>query len=281
MFKKLMSAHIAPLSPQPTSAKPSLKLKSPVRAILFDIYGTLFISKAGDISLSKKETEISSAINKLLAKYTVNQPVEDLMDRFYQAIESNHENLKKTGIDFPEVQIEHIWMDVANFDDINIAQNFAIEYEMIVNPVYPMPGLLDVLKTISNHPIYMGIISNAQFFTPHLFDLFCGAMPEHLGFHPDLIFYSYQHNHAKPSLYLFNKALDRIKKIGLAPENVLYVGNDMLNDIYPSHFIGFQTGLFAGDARSLRLRESNPKCNALKPDAVITDLKQLLPMLKI
>ena len=279
MFKKLMSAYITPLSPVPTSMKPALNLKIPVRAILFDIYGTLFISKAGDISLSKKEAKIASALNGLCAKYAVNKPVDLLMEHFYRTIENIHESLKKTGIDFPEVHIDRTWMDVLNFKNINIARNFAIEYEMIVNPVYPMPGLNNVLKTISDHHLYMGIISNAQFFTPHLFDLFCGAMPEHLGFHPDLIFYSFQHHHAKPSLYMFNKAIEQIKKIGLTPQEVLYVGNDMLNDIYPAHLVGFQTGLFAGDARSLRLRKNNPKCNTLTPDAVFTNLKQLLFML--
>jgi len=281
MFKGLMSSYVTPLSPIPTSAKPSLKLKNPVRAILFDIYGTLFISKSGDISLSKKEAGISSALNKLLAKYAVNQPVEELRHRFYRSIENTHEISQKTGIDFPEVQIDHIWMEVSKLKDITTARRFAIEYEMIVNPVYPMPGLNNVLKTLNDRNIHMGIISNAQFYTPHLFDLFCGSAPQKLGFHPNLIFYSYQHNHAKPSLYLFNKAIEQIKKIGLAPKEVLYVGNDMLNDIFPAHLVGFQTGLFAGDARSLRLRESNPKCNALTPDTVITNLKQLLFMLKI
>jgi putative hydrolase of the HAD superfamily len=281
MFKKLMSDYITPLSPIPTDQKPSLSLHNPVRAILFDIYGTLFISKAGDISLSKKEMEISSALNKLLVKYTVKQSFEELMGHFYRSIENTHENLKKTGIDFPEVRIDRIWMDLLKSKDITTARQFALEYEMIVNPVWPMPDLTEVLKTLKNRNIHMGIISNAQFFTPYLFDLFCGAMPEKLGFHPDLIFYSFQHHHAKPSLYLFDKAIDRIQKIGLAPEEVLFVGNDMLNDIFPAHSVGFQTGLFAGDARSLRLRESNPNCNTLTPDAVFTNLKQLLFMLNI
>jgi len=197
----------------PTSANPFLSLKNPVRAILFDIYGTLIISKAGDISFSKKETETSAMLTTLLDKYAVNQTVEELLDRFYRFIENTHKNLKKSGVDFPEVNIDRIWMDAAGFDDIHVAQNFAIEFEMIVNPVYPMPGLNEILKTVNDRNIFMGIISNAQFYTPLLFDMFFDAMPEQLGFHPDLIFYSYQYNHAKPSLYLFQKAVKQITKM--------------------------------------------------------------------
>jgi len=279
MFKKLMSKYIVPLSPISTAMQSYSNIKKPVRAILFDIYGTLLISKSGDISLAKKETEMSSMLKFIVEKYAVNQPVDVLMDRFYRMIENTHENLKKTGIDFPEVQIDRIWMDGAGIDDIQIARNFAVEYEMIVNPVYPMPGLMDVLKTLDDQRVFMGIISNAQFYTPHLFDLFCGALPAELGFHHELIFYSYQHRHAKPSLFLFHKAVEQINKIGLQPEDVLYVGNDMLNDIYPAHAVGFQTCLFAGDRRSLRLRKSNPKCSVLTPDMVLTNLKQLPSMI--
>ena len=50
----------------------------------------------------------------------------------------------------------------------------------------------------------------------------------------------------------------------------------MRNDIYPAHAIGFQTALFAGDRRSLRLRADDARCADLKPDLVLTDLEQLI-----
>ena len=50
----------------------------------------------------------------------------------------------------------------------------------------------------------------------------------------------------------------------------------MLNDIYPAQRAGFMTGLFAGDARSLKLRSDESVCNKLSADIVITDLVQLL-----
>jgi putative hydrolase of the HAD superfamily len=54
----------------------------------------------------------------------------------------------------------------------------------------------------------------------------------------------------------------------------------MLNDIYPAKMVGFKAGLFAGDARSLRLRENHPKCQNLFADLVITDLVQILDLVQ-
>jgi len=68
--------------------------------------------------------------------------------------------------------------------------------------------------------------------------------------------------------------------MGIMPGNVLYVGNDMLNDIYTAHNSGFQTCLFAGDRRSLRLRTDRPECASLKPDAIIKELNQLTDMIR-
>jgi putative hydrolase of the HAD superfamily len=53
----------------------------------------------------------------------------------------------------------------------------------------------------------------------------------------------------------------------------------MRNDILPAHRAGFQSILFAGDQRSLRLRQDDPSCRSIRPDAVITDLFQLKDLL--
>jgi putative hydrolase of the HAD superfamily len=84
---------------------------------------------------------------------------------------------------------------------------------------------------------------------------------------------------AKPSTYLFEKVLKRLERMGIPAEETLYVGNDMLNDIYAAQQLGLLTVLFAGDKRSLRLRRDVPQCAGVHPDAVITDLSQLLNLL--
>lgn len=75
---------------------------------------------------------------------------------------------------------------------------------------------------------------------------------------------------------MFETCLDAIQQNqGVQSHQILYVGNDMLNDILPASKTGFRTALFAGDARSLRLRSDEAACRGLEPDTVLTDLRQL------
>ena len=74
-------------------------------------------------------------------------------------------------------------------------------------------------------------------------------------------------------------AREQLALYGVTPGQTLYLGNDMLNDIWAAAQVGFKTVLFAGDARSLRLREDRDQTRNLSPDAVITELNQLAQLL--
>ena len=278
--KELIEKHIIALSPISPQLKPSGNLNQPIAGVLFDVYGTLFISASGDIGVAKKREQKLSKIKQLLEKYNINKSPEHLLQALYGRIEKKHEELRKKGIDFPEVEIDNIWMDILETNERQSIQQFAIEFELIVNPVYPMPHLRELLRAFKQQRMPIGIISNAQFFTPYLFDWFLGSELKHLGFHPNLIFWSFQLKHAKPSRVPFDLAVGQLKLLGIQASSVLYLGNDMLNDIYPATQAGFKTALFAGDKRSLRLREDELKCANVSPDLVITDLIQLLDFIK-
>jgi len=264
------------LTPLPTSLDPGGALKEKIKCLLFDIYGTLFISGSGDISLADKKSPEIEKINQLLIKYTIRKSPQTLLNEFYRAIKTKHKELRNRGVDFPEVNIDRIWMKILSKDNTDIVRQFAVEFELIVNPVYPMPNLEKMLSACRHRNIFMGIISNAQFYTPYLFKWFLDSDLKNLGFDPDLIFYSYRFEVAKPSPVLFRIAAEKLKAKGIPPSGVLYLGNDMLNDIYPAKGTGFQTALFAGDKRSLRLRSDDPRCKKLSADLVITDLDQLI-----
>ena len=164
----------------------------------------------------------------------------------------------------------------------------ALEFELSCNPVYPMPGLREVLNGLVHRGLPLGLVSNAQFFTPVVLGHFLGRSRDRSGDHaatvsesppppfaPDLTVFSYRHLRAKPDLHLFHLAGRALRDRGIPPGEALYVGNDMLNDVLASSRAGFRTALFAGDARSLRLREDREETAGLVPDAVLTDLRQL------
>ena len=272
MFEK----YLIPLSPLVTPLNQSGKLDNKIKCILFDVYGTLFISDSGDICFTKKVVQETYKIEHLLERFKIKMNAKTLLTNFFNTVEKQHEELRQKGIDYPEIEIDEIWMRVIGSDNRERARAFALEFELIVNPAYPMPHLKEVLKELKNRHIVLGIISNAQFFTPYLFDWFLKSDLKNLGFEPNLTLFSYKFGYAKPSKFLFENASSRLKEINIPTDSVLYVGNDMLNDIYPAQRAGFMTGLFAGDARSLKLRSDESVCNKLSADIVITDLVQLL-----
>lgn len=274
--RKTVSQYIRPLFPLPTSYTKRGALDKKVKCILFDIYGTLFISGSGDINIEKSSSPNLSKLKKLLSEYGVSRPPRSLLIDLFKSITKKHNQDKQKGVDYPEVQIDRIWMNVLGIENPLRARNFAVKFELITNPVYPMPFLKEMLSAFKVKNIPMGIISNAQFYTPYLFNWFLHSDLNRLGFDPDLIFLSYRFGYAKPSMFLFENASKILCKKNISLDSVLYIGNDMLNDILPARCTGFQTALFAGDARSLKLRDDDERCKDLKPDLIVTDLMQLV-----
>jgi len=279
-FEELIRKNSETIDIIPTEAIPKGSPKSRIEVILFDVYGTLFISGAGNVSIAKRESEQNiSKLDDLLRKYNLEKTPSTLLNEYSDEMEQSKYKLRIQGIDYPEVDIENIWKNVTGFEDKRVIKRFAIEYELIVNPVCPMPHTEELLSCCKRKRIPMGIISNAQFYTPYFFSSLLGVNLEGLGFVEEFVFFSYVHGYCKPSLFLFEMAANNIEKAGMPRRNALYVGNDIFKDIYPAQKTGFQTALFAGDGRSLNVREGDERIRGVSPDLVITDLSQILEFL--
>jgi putative hydrolase of the HAD superfamily len=269
--------HIHPLAPIPTGEiSTGLTKRRRVKAILFDVYGTLVISGSGNLDFHDMRSDRKQALTGVLQRHGIDRTAETLMGALRRAIENDHEYLRREGADYPEIDIVRIWQALLGMDDTERVKAFALEYEMVVNPVYPMPGLEELLSACRKQGLLLGIISNAQFYTPRLLEHLLGKSLDMCGFDPQLIFFSYRFGIAKPSCFMFDLAMDMLSRRGISPVSVLYVGNDMRNDILPARRVGFQTALFAGDRRSLRRRDDDVRCRHLVPDMIVTDLQQLI-----
>lgn len=259
---------------------------SGIRAVLFDVYGTLIISGDGGTAPDPARAlrdAVKATTN--VADIDAERGVQCLRD----AIDCRHRELRGQGIDYPEVEMTDIWCrtvadlveggclpgDARHLD----AKRLAVEYEVRVNPAWPMPGLRETLRTLDGGGIAIGLVSNAQFYTPLLFPALLEASAEELGVDASLQYYSYQFGHAKPGLRLYAEAGRELARRGIQPDGVLYVGNDMLNDMVPATRMGFHPALFAGDARSLRLRTGDPRVDPARPELIIDDLASLIECL--
>jgi putative hydrolase of the HAD superfamily len=272
----------APLQPTSTGVVPDLAPLDGIRAVLFDVYGTLVISGCGDIGLTQSDgTEDPFIAAWAAAELDPNAMPPDGPDTLIALIRADHAASRSAGVDCPEVNILGVWHRLLETQGLRaneeVLRRLALEYELRTNPVWPMPDLAAVLAELAGRGLVLGIVSNAQFYTPLMLETFLGQPLETAGFDLDCCAWSYRHGVAKPSTSVYAPALQRLReRRDIAPAQVLYIGNDMRNDVRPARALGCRTALFAGDARSLRLREGDPGMEQVRPDRIVTALTQLV-----
>jgi len=279
--------------------KPFVRKDPAIKAFVFDVYGTLLISASGDIDESVFSTDnIKQAFgvsNIRMSESVKDQAalLTDLLEQFRHSVKDNHSRTRTEELPYPEVDILKIWQDILLshgkknelvFNGQLCIKCFIFVFEVLSNRIYPMPGMKELLSRLADKQYPMGIISNAQFYTPVIMNYFLhDTITEEEAvapFDPDLTIFSYKYMRSKPDMYLFELLKDQCqRKYGLYADEILFVGNDMFRDIYPAVLTGFKTALFAGDTKSLRLRQEKPELKKIVPDYIITDLMQLLTIL--
>ena len=276
--------HSTRLLPQDTGRPAELPSFTGIRAAAFDIYGTMLVSAAGDISLAGRGSSPEHAVTRALEKAGA-VPAADpkaALRAYRQAVKRHQESRRAEGIEFPEVEIREVWRElIEEFGGLpERASMAAVVYECDSNPVWPMPDLGNCLKALRRRGLRLGIVSNAQFYTRELFPALAKGTLEELGFDPGLMIFSYELRESKPSRRLYSELASRLFSVGgIRPEETLYIGNDLRKDIWPARKEGFKTVLFAGDRRSLRLHQSDPAMSRVEPDAIVTGLAQVPDLL--
>lgn len=285
---------IEPMAVRPTNAIPKYQKANGIKAVIFDIYGTLIISASGDIM--QDSYDASMFRNALThANYEILVPEKKLMAIhriFERQVTIDKQVGKENGTPFPELNLVEVWYSTlkkAEADGL-IAMNadsdirlFTILFELNSNKVWPMPGLKETLADLKEKGYPLGIVSNAQFYTPVIMNYFLHNQlkeDEFIdGFEKDLSVFSYKLLRGKPDPSIYEELVEPLKQRGLTPQDVLYVGNDMLKDMYAASQVGFKTCFFAGDQRAYRLRENHEGASAMQPDYIITSLEQLKEIL--
>ena len=283
---RLLHRLLTPLTIVPTGHPVSF---SPANAkvVVFDIYGTLLSSSAGDVGVdaaSGNEDSFWEALEDAGFIAANKRPYSPQPEMLEKTIQKVRQQRQAAGVVYPEIDILAIWHQVVErlgFTGFSssMLRLAALSYECRVNPVWPMPGLSGVLSFLSRSKVLVGILSNAQFYTPLLLEMILEQSLAEAGFDEELMVWSYLEKRGKPALELFTEMNARLEYKGIAPKDVLYIGNDMRKDIHPANRAGWQTVLFAGDARSLRLYPDDVELNDEHPDMVINALDQLVAIL--
>lgn len=274
-----------------------------VRAVIFDVYGTLVnYWRHGIDDPAKRPNLFKQAFRKVADRFGFTpfvmemdpgaDPDKTLYDLYHGLIALSHEKSVKENIEFPEVKIEEVWgliilmlkrrgYDANKFlpeDHAQLARYCAFCYNFYSLGRGLYPNVVDTLSTLKKNNIELGILSNAQFYTPMDLTLFVreqsrGVYEDYnVLFNPDLTFYSYEYGVAKPNVLLFRKLYEALYEYHILPEQTVFVGNDLVLDIEPAAKAGMRTALFAGDRSSAYFHD---KSGEVIPDITFTNWEEL------
>ncbi|MEX2578966.1 MAG: HAD family hydrolase [Verrucomicrobiales bacterium] len=280
-------ASMHPPAPIPADVPPKLTAMGGIKAVIFDIYGTLLVSAAGGGDRPDEAT--SQAMAKVVERLGPPLKAGDgaALAVAYRAVVRQHQDSRRAeGVDFPEIEIREVWETVlGEFVPTRLSsaaiESASIAFECAVNPVGPMPGARGAIEALRGTGFLLGVVSNAQFYTPVVIESCLGASFGELGFASDLMVFSYLERRSKPSVALFECLKSRAAERSVSADEMLYLGNDLEKDMFSAAAAGFRTGLFAGDQRSLRLGGRSYAEASEKADVVITDLEQLPGILEL
>ena len=285
-------------------ARPSL-VKLPVRAVMWTVYGTLLAIETGELQFAAQLDFVTdAAFDKAIHEFNM----WNSMSRKPGAPSAYMKELFKKAFDglrlggsggerHPEILAERIWDDIlkklrakeykyeaAQYGSpAEFAKKIAYFFHASIQGTGCYPGAADTLTAVADLGLKQGLLADGQCFTP--VQLLRGLRVQDAGFDlgarvpGPLRITSSEVKAKKPSEAIFRAAVTVLASFGIAPSETLHVGSSLLRDIGPAKKAGMKTALFAGDKASLVATAEGMKDAATRPDALLTELAQLLDVI--
>jgi hypothetical protein len=281
-------------------AKPHLAELQGVRAVLWNVYGTLLAIPFGELVFEHPDPFVMSmAMEKTIAEFKMwasmsrkpGAPSEYML-YLYRAELDEQRLAPSPGEKYPELLADRVWeglvkklakkdytFDVGFYGSLNeFSRKVAYFFHASLQGTACYPGVATALKAVADAGLVQGLCGDGQGFTPvqlqRGLDAQDGGRLEAM-IPPELQMLSHEVKGKKPSERLFQFALDRLETLGIGPAEVLHVGSRIDKDLSPAKKLGLRTALFAGDRTSLAATRDQLKDSATRPDVLLTDLAQI------
>ena len=234
-----------------------------IKAILFDINGTLI-----DINTDETNEEIYRGISHILTYQGISMRRWEVRDEYYRLMDVQRKTSQEK---YPEFNVVELFREFLNrrFSALGIIPPDKLKWLPVFlaeayrgisrNRLQLYPGVLDVLNYL--RPRYkLAAISDAQ-------SAWCLPEMRAVGIdgYFDAIIVSGDFGYRKPDLRLFTAALTALR---VAPENVLFVGNDMFRDVYAAKQYGIKTVFFSSN-------QGGKQAEGVKPDYIIYQFPEM------
>lgn len=210
-----------------------------IRAVICDVYHTL-------LEVLPPPADADGKWRELTARHLGEVPCSlgELTMRCREIVAQDHAAAKTAGVLFPEV----VWPAVMEraLPGLKLLAEpargeFLFEHMQLLRELRLMPGAGEVLNRCADQGLLLGIASNAQRYT--LRELQLGLAETGLTteiFDPELCLWSWQLGFSKPNPHVFQILTARLAHRGIAPGEILMIGDRADNDIEPACAFGWQ-----------------------------------------
>jgi FMN phosphatase YigB (HAD superfamily) len=291
----------APPAVERPKARPHLVRLSGVRAVLWNVYGTLLAIPGGELWFEHPNAFIMGvALDKVIHEFKMwgsmsrkpGQPA-DYMKTIYGNVLTEQRAVTVSGEKFPELGSDRVWeaivkkllqkdykFDAGFYGSLNeFSRKVAYFFHASLQPTACYPAAAETLRHVSDRGLRQGLLADGQCFTT--VQLQRGLAAQDAGLRLEkvlddkLVKFSFEVRAKKPSERLFRAALEPLQEQGLEPGEILHVGSRLAQDIIVARRLGLRTALFAGDKASLQATPEQLKEPASRPDVLLTELSQL------
>lgn len=293
-----------PPAPKSAKARPFSAHLAGIRAVTWDIYGTLLQVPDGQLNFDPKpQLRLEVALEKTIAEFNMwnsmtrkpGAPWEYMIGQYRDVLAD--EKLRGGGQvrrgDLPHTSLGRVWKTLIerlqqkeyeyDYDQYGSLSEFsekvAYFFHSALQGTAAYEDALKILKYVTKLGLAQGFVADAQPFT--LLQLVTALQeqgklpPIRQLFPPDMMVLSFTSGARKPSPSLFETMAERLRINGLQPTEVLHVSARLQDDIIPAKKAGFRTALFAGDAASLDAPKELLAEKENQPDRLVTSLRQI------
>ncbi|HEY1861299.1 MAG TPA: HAD hydrolase-like protein [Gemmataceae bacterium] len=291
----------APPAVEPPKARPHLVRLPEVRAVTWNVYGTLLAITGGDLVFEHPTPFVMEvALDKTIKEFKLwssmsrkpGQPADYLRD-IYRNLLDEQRILPGNVEKHPEITVDRLWesflkklfqkdyqFDAGFYGSLNeYSRKVAYFFHASLQGSACYAGAARALRHIADSGLVQGLLADGQCFTAAQLQRGLTLQDPHANLdswiNPALRVLSHEVRGRKPSERLFRHSLEALGELGITADQVLHVGSRVQQDLVPARRMGMRTALFAGDKASLQASPESLKGAGCRPDVLLTDLTQI------
>ena len=291
----------APPEADRPKARPHLVRLPQVRAVLWNVYGTLLRIAGGELWFEHPQLFVMNvALDKTIQEYKMwssmsrkpGQPA-DYMKQLYDQVLMENRAVPGGTEKHPETASDRVWealikklfqkdykFDAGFFGSLNeFSRKVAYFFHASLQATACYDGAAEALRHVAKRGLKQGLLADGQCFTRVQLQRGLAAQDKDANLDKlldkDLVFLSYEIRGRKPSERLFRHAVTALNQMGVAPNQTLHIGTSIQRDLVPARRVGMRTALFAGDRASLQATAEQIKEPSSRPDVLLTELSQI------